>query len=125
IPFPISRDHVANAKAISAVVAKARATGARVVADSVESTAQEEALAVLGVEIVQGYLYGPEVVPGELRTLITRPGASLPRRSPRREADPSRTVSPRGARGPRYPRDRRRSRPHPLKGPVRPKRYRS
>jgi len=75
IPFPISRDHVANAKAISAVVAKARATGARVVADSVESTAQEEALAVLGVEIVQGYLYGPEVVPGELRTLITRPGA--------------------------------------------------
>src|SRR5439155_1596953 len=47
IPFPISRDHVANAKAISAVVAKARATGARVVADSVESTAQEEALAAL------------------------------------------------------------------------------
>ena len=75
IPFPISRDHVANAKAISAVVAKARATGARVVADSVESTAQEEALAALGVEIVQGYLYGPEVAPGELRTLLTRPGA--------------------------------------------------
>ena len=75
IPFPISRDHVANAKAISAVVAKARASGARVVADSVESTAQEEALAALGVEIVQGYLYGPEVAPGELRTLLTRPGA--------------------------------------------------
>ena len=34
------------------------------------------ALASLGVEIVQGYLYGPEVTPAELRTLIRRPGAS-------------------------------------------------
>ena len=75
IPFPISRDHAANAKAIVAVVAEAGAVGARVVADSVESVEQERALASLGVEIVQGYLYGPEVVPAELRTLITRPGA--------------------------------------------------
>ena len=75
IPFPISRDHAANAKAIVAVVAEAGAVGARVVADSVESVEQELALAALGVEIVQGYLYGPEVVPAELRTLITRPGA--------------------------------------------------
>jgi EAL domain-containing protein (putative c-di-GMP-specific phosphodiesterase class I) len=75
IPFPLSRDHVAHAKAITSVVAEAKALGARVVADSVESTDQEEALASLGVEIVQGYLYGPEVAPAELRTLITRPGA--------------------------------------------------
>jgi EAL domain-containing protein (putative c-di-GMP-specific phosphodiesterase class I) len=75
IPFPISRDHVANAKAIAAVVAEAKAVGARVVADSVESIEQEQALASLGVEIVQGYLYGPEVAPAELRTLLTRPGA--------------------------------------------------
>jgi len=75
IPFPISRDHVANAKAIAAVVAEAKALDARVVADSVESVEQEQALASLGVEIVQGYLYGPEVAPAELRTLITRPGA--------------------------------------------------
>jgi hypothetical protein len=34
----------------------------------------QKALASLGVEIVQGYLYGPEVTPAELRTLITRPG---------------------------------------------------
>jgi EAL domain-containing protein (putative c-di-GMP-specific phosphodiesterase class I) len=74
IPYPISRDHVANADAIVAAVAEARRIGARVVADSVESTAQEKALASLGVEIVQGYLYGPEVTPAELRTLITRPG---------------------------------------------------
>jgi EAL domain-containing protein (putative c-di-GMP-specific phosphodiesterase class I) len=73
IPYPISRDHVANADAIVGAVAEARRKGARVVADSVESTAQEKALASLGVEIVQGYLYGPEVTPAELRTLITRP----------------------------------------------------
>src|SRR5256885_4681475 len=76
IPYPVSRHHGANAKAIAAVVAEARRIGARVVADSVESAEQEHALATLGVEIVQGYLYGPEVTPAELRTLITRPGAS-------------------------------------------------
>jgi EAL domain-containing protein (putative c-di-GMP-specific phosphodiesterase class I) len=76
IPYPVSRDHVANADAIRAVVAEAQKVGARVVADSVESVAQEEALASLGVEIVQGYLYGPEVTPAELRTLIKRPGAA-------------------------------------------------
>ena len=76
IPYPISRDHIANADAIVAVVAEARRIGARVVADSVESAEQEHALATLGVEIVQGYLYGPEVTPAELRTLIKRPGAS-------------------------------------------------
>ncbi len=75
IPFPISREYVAKAKAIAAVVAEAKTIQARVVADSVESTEQEAALASLGVEIVQGYLYGPEVAPSELRTLITRPGA--------------------------------------------------
>ena len=72
IPFPISRDYVAKAKAIAAVVAEARALDARVVADSVETTEQEQALASLGVEIVQGHLYGPEVAPPELRMLITR-----------------------------------------------------
>jgi EAL domain-containing protein (putative c-di-GMP-specific phosphodiesterase class I) len=76
IPYPISRDHVANADTIVAAVAEARRIGARVVADSVESAAQEKALASLGVEIVQGYLYGPEVAPAELHTLITRPRGS-------------------------------------------------
>jgi EAL domain-containing protein (putative c-di-GMP-specific phosphodiesterase class I) len=72
IPFPISRDHAANADAIRGVVAEAKKTGARVVADSVETLDQERALGALGVEIVQGYLYGPEVAPGELRTLVNR-----------------------------------------------------
>jgi EAL domain-containing protein (putative c-di-GMP-specific phosphodiesterase class I) len=75
IPYPISHEHGANAKAIVAVVAEAEKIGARVVADSVESAEQEEALASLGVKIVQGYLYGPEVTPAELRMLIKRPGA--------------------------------------------------
>jgi EAL domain-containing protein (putative c-di-GMP-specific phosphodiesterase class I) len=73
IPFPMSRDHAANAEAIRGVVAEAKKIGARVVADSVETAEQEEALVALGVGIVQGYLYGPEVSPAELRTLITRP----------------------------------------------------
>src|SRR2546430_3972822 len=60
IPYPVSRDYVANAGPIAAVVAEAKVSGARVVADSVESAEQERALASLGVKIVQGYLYGPE-----------------------------------------------------------------
>ena len=76
IPYPISRDHVANAARIAAVVAEAKTTGARVVADSVESVEQERALASLGVQIVQGYLYGPEVTPAELRTSMKRVGES-------------------------------------------------
>jgi EAL domain-containing protein (putative c-di-GMP-specific phosphodiesterase class I) len=73
IPFPISRDYEANAEVIKDVVAEAKKIGARVVADSVETAEQEQALVALGIEIVQGYLYGPEVSPAELRTLITRP----------------------------------------------------
>jgi EAL domain-containing protein (putative c-di-GMP-specific phosphodiesterase class I) len=75
IPFPVSRDHEAHADAIRKVVAEGKKAGARVVADSVETLAQEDALVALGVEIVQGYLYGPEVAPDELGTLISRPGA--------------------------------------------------
>lgn len=74
IPFPISRDHEANAGAIRSAVKAGTSIGARVVADSVETLAQEDALVALGVEIVQGYLYGPEVAPAELSTLIRRPG---------------------------------------------------
>lgn len=74
IPYPISRDHAANATRIAAAVAEARTRGARVIADSVESVEQERALASLGVEIAQGHLYGPEVTPAEMSTLINRPG---------------------------------------------------
>ena len=76
IPYPISRDHETNAEAIRAAVSEAKKLGARVVADSVESISQEDALEALGVEIVQGYLYGPEVAPEEMRTTFTRRGRS-------------------------------------------------
>jgi EAL domain-containing protein (putative c-di-GMP-specific phosphodiesterase class I) len=73
VPFPASRDHAANADGIRSAVAEGKKIGARVVADSVETVEQESGLAALGVEIVQGHLYGPEVAPGELQTLIRRP----------------------------------------------------
>jgi EAL domain-containing protein (putative c-di-GMP-specific phosphodiesterase class I) len=78
IPYPLSRDYEANAEAIRAVVSEAEKIGARVVADSVESIQQEDALEGLGIEIVQGYLYGPEVAPAELHTTFTRRSGSQP-----------------------------------------------
>lgn len=73
IGWPIVRElGVADSRsgeAVTAVVDAARAAGARVVADSVELAEQEEALVALGCEVVQGYLYGPEVSAAELKTL--------------------------------------------------------
>ena len=74
IPYPISRDHAANADAIAAAVDEARSVGARVVADSVETAEQEGALAALGVGIAQGYLYGPEAAPAEVEAISRRLG---------------------------------------------------
>ena len=75
IGYPAARDVAAgNALArerVTAIVAAARAANARVVADSVETSEQERALESFGCEIVQGYLYGPEVSAGELRQLAT------------------------------------------------------
>ncbi|HZP96184.1 MAG TPA: EAL domain-containing protein [Candidatus Limnocylindria bacterium] len=73
IGYPLARDLLvagsAAADAVTAIVEAARSAGARVVADSVESPEQEDALRALGCEIVQGYLYGPEVSAAELQTL--------------------------------------------------------
>ena len=74
IGYPLARDLDATSDAraaVSAIVAAARATGARVVADSVETLEQEHALAALGCDIVQGYLYGPEVSATELKQLAS------------------------------------------------------
>ena len=80
IGYPVARDLMIagspSAKAVSAIVDAAHASGARVVADSVETQDQEEALLALGCEIVQGYLYGPEVSANELRQLASA-GAKL------------------------------------------------
>jgi EAL domain-containing protein (putative c-di-GMP-specific phosphodiesterase class I) len=74
IGYPIARDlpvlGTESLEAVQAIVEAARATGARVVADSVETTDQEDLLVQFGCEIVQGRLYGPEVAPEELKTLL-------------------------------------------------------
>ncbi|HKW79206.1 MAG TPA: EAL domain-containing protein [Candidatus Limnocylindria bacterium] len=73
IGYPIAREITlagsTSAAAVSAIVDAARGSGGRVVADSVESPDQEDALLTLGCEIVQGYLYGPEVSAAELKQL--------------------------------------------------------
>ncbi len=76
IPFAIVRGlgagSASSADIVREVVATAKRSAARVVAEGVETAAQEDALTALGCEIVQGYLYGPEVAPGELRSLLGR-----------------------------------------------------
>jgi EAL domain-containing protein (putative c-di-GMP-specific phosphodiesterase class I) len=75
IGYPLARDLMiagsSAAAAVSAIVDAAKTSGARVVADSVETADQEDALLALGCEIVQGYLYGPEVSATELKQLAT------------------------------------------------------
>lgn len=75
IGYPIARDILtagsSGAPAVATIVAAGRASGARVVADSVETPDQEEGLLALGCEIVQGYLYGPEVSAHELKQLAS------------------------------------------------------
>jgi EAL domain-containing protein (putative c-di-GMP-specific phosphodiesterase class I) len=73
IGYPVARELLVAgstaSEAVTAIVGAARAVGARVVADSVESPEEENALAALGCDIVQGYLYGPEVSAAELKQL--------------------------------------------------------
>jgi EAL domain-containing protein (putative c-di-GMP-specific phosphodiesterase class I) len=75
IGYPIARDlpvlGTESLEAVQAIVEAARATGARVVADSVETKDQEDLLVQFGCEIVQGHLYGPEVAADELKTLLS------------------------------------------------------
>lgn len=75
IGYPLARDlpvlGTESLEAVQAIVAAARATGARVVADSVETKDQEDLLVQFGCEIVQGRLYGPEVAADELKTLLS------------------------------------------------------
>jgi EAL domain-containing protein (putative c-di-GMP-specific phosphodiesterase class I) len=74
IGYPLARDLTVlgteSLEAVQAIVEAARVTGARVVADSVETKDQEDLLVQFGCEIVQGRLYGPEVAPDELKTLL-------------------------------------------------------
>src|SRR6266545_1648382 len=75
IGYPLARDLTVlgteSLEAVQAIVEAARVAGARVVADSVETTDQEDLLVQFGCEIVQGRLYGPEVAADELKTLLS------------------------------------------------------
>ena len=74
IGYPIARDlpvlGTESLEAVQEIVEAAQITGARVVADSVETKDQEDLLVQFGCEIVQGRLYGPEVAADELKTLL-------------------------------------------------------
>jgi len=82
IGYPLARDLLVAGSsagaAVAAIVAAARTVNARVVADSVESAEQEAALVAAGCDIVQGYLYGPEVSAAELRTLASAGAKRVP-----------------------------------------------
>jgi len=56
---------------VRAIVEAGAMAPRRVVADSVETAEQEDALVALGCDIVQGYLYGPEVSGVELKQLAS------------------------------------------------------
>ena len=81
IGYPVVRDLVLpgspSADAVRATVEAAALARRRVVADSVETADQEARLLALGCDIVQGYLYGPEVSARELRQLSSV-GANRP-----------------------------------------------
>jgi EAL domain-containing protein (putative c-di-GMP-specific phosphodiesterase class I) len=75
IGYPVVRDIAilgsASADAVRAAVEAGAMARRRVVADSVETADQEAVLLDLGCDIVQGYLYGPEVSAKELRQLTS------------------------------------------------------
>jgi diguanylate cyclase len=82
VGYPLAREILiassGASEAVTAIVAAANTVNARVVADSVESPEQEAKLGVLGCDIVQGYLYGPEVSAAELRTLASAGAKRVP-----------------------------------------------
>jgi EAL domain-containing protein (putative c-di-GMP-specific phosphodiesterase class I) len=59
----------------AATVDAAKRRGVRVVAEGIESTEQQAQALAAGCEIVQGYVFGPEVSAGEVSALA-RPSAS-------------------------------------------------
>ena len=75
IGYPVAKELTMVASpsidAVRAIVAAGAMARRRVVADNVETAEQEDLLVSLGCDIVQGYLYGPEVSGLELRQLAT------------------------------------------------------
>lgn len=75
IGYPVVKDlsqtGSPSADAVRAIVKAGAMARRRVVADSVETADQEDVLVSLGCDIVQGYLYGPEVSAVELKQLAS------------------------------------------------------
>ena len=75
IGYPVVRDLMvpgsSSAESAHAIVEAAALARRRVVADSVETVQQEQVLLAIGCDVVQGYLYGPEVSASELRQLTS------------------------------------------------------
>jgi EAL domain-containing protein (putative c-di-GMP-specific phosphodiesterase class I) len=59
-----------NEAIVSAISEMARALGARVVAEGVETEAQLDGIRKLGCELAQGYLFSRPVPPDEIDALI-------------------------------------------------------
>jgi len=72
IPPRVVGDLTGQADVARAIVAAAAQMGARTVAEGVETAEQQDALVALGCQIVQGYLYGPEVSAEEIAALVVR-----------------------------------------------------
>lgn len=70
IRLDVVRDVAGRAAVIAKVVQAAKRLDARVVAEGVETMEQQEALQALGVDVVQGYLYSPEVTADGIAALV-------------------------------------------------------
>ncbi|MGH2378899.1 MAG: EAL domain-containing protein [Candidatus Limnocylindria bacterium] len=75
LPYPLTSgiEEPGTRRVLEQVVAAARARNVRVVAEGVESTAQQQAVMAAGCEIMQGYVFGPEASAAEVSTLARRP----------------------------------------------------
>lgn len=75
LPYPLTSTIAEpGSRAVAeSIVAAARAKGARVVAEGVETTEQQQAVLATGCEIVQGYVFGPEASAAEVSALARPP----------------------------------------------------
>lgn len=71
LPYRLTSEIEEPATAATAgdIVRAARARSMRVVAEGIETTAQQQAVLAAGCEIVQGYVFGPEVSAAEVSAL--------------------------------------------------------
>lgn len=76
LPYPLTSriDEPARAEVAAEIVKRAKARGMRVVAEGVETEAQQATVLATGCEIVQGYVFGPEASASEVSALAQKSG---------------------------------------------------